>query len=217
MELHNQYEWRDIMKVLIVFYSRYGNTAKLAEAIAEGARSVPGAEVNLRRVADLAPLEVIAKDPRWTATRQELAKYPPPTMADLEGADAIIFGTPTRFGNMTAELKSFIDLTGGIWVRGALVDKVGSVFTTNGTPHSGKESTLLTMMVPLLHHGMVIVGVAQTVPETNRAGSYYGSTATSGPRSEIPPTADDLAVAMAQGKRVAEVAGAIVRGKASAR
>ncbi len=205
------------MKILIVFYSRYGNTAKLAEAIAEGARAVPGAEVNLRRVADLAPAEVIARDVRWTATRQELAKYPPPTLADLEGADAIIFGTPTRFGNMTAELKSFIDLTGGIWVKGALVDKVGSVFTTNSTPHSGKESTLLTMMVPLLHHGMVIVGVPQTVPETNRAGSYYGSTSTSGPRSEIPPTADDLAVARAQGKRVAEVAGAIVRGKAAAK
>ena len=205
------------MKILIVFYSRYGNTAKLAEAIAEGARAVPGAEVNLRRVADLAPAEVIARDVRWTATRQELAKYPPPTLADLEGADAIIFGTPTRFGNMTAELKSFIDLTGGIWVKGTLVDKVGSVFTTNSTAHSGKESTLLTMMVPLLHHGMVIVGVPQTVPETNVAGSYYGATSTSGPRSEIPPTAADLAVARAQGKRVAEVAGAIVRGKAASK
>ncbi|MDP2719663.1 MAG: NAD(P)H:quinone oxidoreductase [Dehalococcoidia bacterium] len=200
------------MKVLIVFYSRYGNTAKLAEAIAEGARSVSGTEVSLRRVADLAPEDVIARDEKWIATREALAKYPPPTMEDLDKADAIVWGTPTRFGNMTAELKLFLDTTGGLWVKGKLVNKVTSVFTCNSTAHSGKESTLLSMMIPLLHHGMMIIGVPQTVPETASAGSYYGATATSGPGNTIGVTEADQAVARAQGKRMAEVSAALVKG-----
>lgn len=199
------------MKVLIVFYSRYGHTARLAEAIAAGAREA-GAEVALRRVSDLAPPEVIARDPEWTRCREEFAaKYPEPKLEELEEADAVVFGTPTRYGNMSAELKLFIDRTGRQWVQGKLVGKVGSVFCTNSTLHSGNESTLLTMMVPLLHHGMVIVGVPPTVPQTANAGSYYGASATTGTR-EPGPTAEDLEVARQQGIRVARVTERILRG-----
>ena len=202
------------MKILILFYSRYGSTSKLAEGIADGARSVDGAEVVMRKVRETAPAGVIAKDERWQKAHDEMAeKYPEAILADLEEADAIVFGTPTRFGNMSAELKLFLDTTGSLWVQGKLIGKVASVFCTNSTAHSGKESTLLSMMIPLLHHGMIIVSVPQNVPQTATAGSYYGATATGGGFGELPPTADDLAVANAQGRRVAEVAQQLLKGR----
>lgn len=203
------------MKVLIVFYSRYGNTAKLAEGIAEGALSIPGTEVVLKRVAETSSPTIINRDARWHQINMELqAKYPLAEPTDLEQAEAIVFGSANRFGNMSAELKLFVDKTGPQWVKGSLIGKVGAVFTTNSTAHSGKESTLLSMMIPLLHHGMIIVGVPPNVPETARAGSYYGATATTGPGADRAPTPDDLAVARALGRRVAEVAQRLLRGKA---
>jgi len=202
------------MKIMIVFYSRYGNTAKLAEAIAEGVRQVEGAEAVMRKVRETAPPPVIARDEKWQQAHDEMAqKYPEATLADLEESDAIIFGSPTRFGNMSAELKLFLDMTGSLWVQGKLIDKVAAVFCTNSTAHSGKESTLLSMMIPLFHHGMIVVGVPQDLPQTATAGSYYGATATCGASGERPPTADDLAVAAAQGRRVAQLTERLQKGR----
>jgi NAD(P)H dehydrogenase (quinone) len=202
------------MKVLLVFYSRYGNTARLAEGIAKGARKVEGAEVAMRKVDETAPAQIISRDEKWQRAHDEMArKYPPPTLAELEEADAIIFGSPTRYGNMSAELKLFIDTTGPLWAQGKLIGKVAAVFCTNSTAHSGKESTLLSMIIPLFHHGMIVVGVPQNVPQTAIAGSYYGATATSGSTGERPPTADDLAVAEVLGQRVAEVTRQMLKGR----
>lgn len=202
------------MKILIVFYSRYGNTAQLAEGIAKGARKVQGTEVITRKVNETAPAEIISRDERWRRAHDEMArKYPAPTLAELEEADAIVFGSPTRYGNMSAELKLFIDTTGPLWAQGKLVGKAAAVFCTNGTAHSGKESTLLSMMIPLFHHGMIVVGVPQNVPQTAIAGSYYGATATCGSTGERPPTADDFAVAEVLGKRVAQVTQELLRGR----
>ena len=202
------------MKILVVFYSRYGNTARLAEGVANGVRKVEGAEVIMRKVNETAPAQIISRDESWQRAYDGMAqKYPAPSMAELEEADAIIFGSPTRFGNMSAELKLFIDTTGTLWVQGKLIGKVAAVFCTNSTAHSGKESTLLSMMIPLFHHGMIIVGVPQSVPQTATAGSYYGATATCGIAGERPPTADDLAVAEALGQRVAEVTGQLLKGR----
>ena len=202
------------MKILIVFYSRYGNTARLAEGIANGVRKVEEAEVMMRKVSETAPPQIISRDGNWQRTHDEMAqKYPAPTLMELEQADAIIFGSPTRYGNMSAELKLFIDTTGPLWVQGKLIGKIAAVFCTNSTAHSGKESTLLSMMIPLFHHGMIIVGVPQNVPQTAIAGSYYGATATCGAAGERPPTADDLAVAEALGQRVAEVTRQLLKGR----
>ena len=201
-------------KTLIVFYSRYGNTARLAEGIAEGIRKLSGVEVIMRKVRETAPPQIIARDEKWQKAHDEMAqRYSEATLADLETADAIIFGSPTRYGNMSAELKLFLDTTGPLWVQGKLIGKVAAVFCTNSTAHSGKESTLLSMMVPLLHHGMIIVGVPQNVTETATAGSYYGATATCGASGELPPTAADLAVAKALGERVARVTMQLLKGK----
>lgn len=202
------------MKILIIFYSRYGTTAQLAEGIANGARKVDGAEVIMRKVDETAPPEVISRDQNWQKAHDEMAqKYAPPTLAELEEADAIIFGSPTRYGNMSAELKLFIDTTGPLWAQNKLIDKVAAVFCTNSTAHSGKESTLLSMMIPLFHHGMIVVGVPPSVPETYTAGSYYGACATGGSFGERPPTDDDLVVAQALGQRVAELTGRLLKSK----
>jgi NAD(P)H dehydrogenase (quinone) len=202
------------MKILIVFYSRYGNTARLAEGIAKGARKVEGAEVMMRKINETAPAQIISKDEKWQRAHDEMVrKYQAPTLAELEEADAIIFGSPTRYGNMSAELKLFMDTTGPLWAQGKLISKVAAVFCTNSTAHSGKESTLLSMMIPLFHHGMIVVGVPQNVPQTASAGSYYGATATSGAAADRPPTADDLAVAEALGQRVAQVTQELLKGR----
>jgi NAD(P)H dehydrogenase (quinone) len=202
------------VRALVVFYSRYGNTARLAEEIAEGCRRVEGTEVAVRRAPELTPPEVVERDDRWFQNHRRLCeRFEEATLEDLERADAILLGSSNRFGNMAAELKAFLDRAGPLWVRGALIGKVGGVFTTNSTAHSGKESTLLTMLVPLLHFGMIVVGVPPNVPETALAGSYYGACATSGPAADLPPTEDELAVARAHGAHVAEVAAQLLRGR----
>ena len=202
------------MRALVVFYSRYGNTARLADEIAEGCRGVEGTEVAVRRAPELTPPEVIARDERWRDSFRRISdRYEEADLDDLERADAVLIGSSNRFGNMAAELKALLDRAGPLWVRGSLIGRVGGVFTTNSTAHSGKESTLLTMIVPLLHFGMIVVGVPPNVPETAVAGSYYGACATSGPAADQPPTRDALAVARAHGAHVAEVAAQLMRGR----
>ena len=201
------------MRVLIVFYSRYGNTAALGEAVAEGCHRVEGTEVELRRAPELLSAEAITRDQRWAAAHAALGeRYAEVELEDLEVADAIIWGSANRYGNMAAELKAFLDRTGPLWVRGAFIGKVGAVFCTNSTAHSGKESTLLSMLIPLLHLGMVLVGVPPSVPETAVAGSYYGAAATTGPGADRGLSAEECTVARALGERVAELTARLLRG-----
>jgi NAD(P)H dehydrogenase (quinone) len=200
------------VKVLVVFYSRNGSTAALAGAIAEGALA-EGAEVIERRVDEFISEEIINSVPGWAESRTRLKeKYQAPTAADAEWADAIIFGTPTRFGNSSAELKSYIDSLGGLWAKGALNGKVGSAFTSTASPHGGNETTILTLFIPLAHFGMVIVPPGYGDPAVFQAGSPYGATSVSGQNS-TPPTDLDLAVARYQGRKVTQVAAALKAAK----
>jgi NAD(P)H dehydrogenase (quinone) len=195
-------------KVLIAFYSRNGSTAALAEAVAEGARAA-GAEVKLRRVDEFVSDEVIAKAQGWKESREQLkARYPAPTPDDAAWADAIIFGTPTRFGNVSAELKSYIDSLGGLWMQGKLNGKVGSAFVSTSTLHGGQETTILTLFAPMSHLGLIIVPTGYTDPVFFSAATPYGASTTSGQTNE-PPTEHDLTAARHQGKRVAEIATAL--------
>ena len=188
-------------KVLVLFHSRTGNTAQLADAIAEGARSVRFTEVDLRRVEDLAPAAVIEADERWRAGRDALAaKYR--TLASFEelaGYDGLVLGAPTRYGVMAAELKNVVDQTGPLWSKGLLADKVGAAFTTVSTPHGGHETTLWSIMTPMANLGMILVPPGYTDPAMFKGGSPYGATATGA------HTPDDLAAARHLGHRVATV------------
>jgi NAD(P)H dehydrogenase (quinone) len=198
-----------MVKVYIIFYTRYGNTLKLAELIAEGVRSVKGCEVVLRRTAELAPEEIIQKDERWKKMREHLKKIPEAKTNDLFDADAVIFGTPTRYGNMSSSLKDFIDKTAGVWVKGGLVGKVGAAFTSSTSVHGGQETTLLTMFIPLLHHGMIIAGIPYSEEHlftTSAGGSPYGASSVTGVMADQPPTPEAQVLAKALGKRVAELA-----------
>src|ERR1700730_2431720 len=162
--------------VLIVLYSRNGSTEKMAQAVAEGAKSA-GAEVRLRRARDIVSRDVMAKAPGWAenAARME-AEYPAPTPEDAEWAVGVIFGTPTRFGNAAAELKAYIDSLGGLWFQGKLNGKVGSAFTSTSTPHGGNESTVISLYNPLAHLGFIIVPIGYVDPAVFKAGSPYGAT-----------------------------------------
>jgi NAD(P)H dehydrogenase (quinone) len=201
------------MNILIAFYSRTGNVARLAEAVAQGARQTDGADIKLRRLDDLAPEEVIERDERWWRSREDQhARYPEPTLEDLEWADAIIFGTPTRYGNMSAELKLFIDKTGPLWVQGKLVNKVGAAFTSTATLHGGNEMTLHTIFIPMMHLGMIVVTPGYADPAMFAAGSPYGASSVSGPNADQSPTEADLAAARFLGHRVAAVTAALQRG-----
>lgn len=194
-------------RVLIAFYSRYGTTARLAEAIAEGARAGGASEVRLRRARDLAPAQVIERNERWVRARRELeARYPEPTLDDLEWADAIVLGSPTRFGNMSAELKLLIDSASPLWARGALIDKVGAVFTTSSTPHGGQETTLLSMYLPLIHLGMIVVTPGYAAPIQYLTGNPYGASSVSGLRDDQPPREEELEAARFLGHRVTTIA-----------
>jgi len=196
--------------VLVVFYSMYGNVAKLARAVAEGAEQVENVEVKIRQVQELVPKEIIEKNPRMKKTKEELKDIPIATMDDLVWADGIAFGSPTRYGNMTAQLKQFIDQTGGLWAQGKLINKVAGFFTSTSTQHGGQETTLITMMIPMFHQGMIIVGVPYSEPRLSTmelgGGSPYGASSISGPNADRPPTPNDLKVAETLGKRIAEIA-----------
>ncbi|MGA6103505.1 NAD(P)H:quinone oxidoreductase [Pseudomonas solani] len=192
-------------KVLVLYYSMYGHIERLAEAVAEGARSVPGVEVTLKRVAETIP-EDIARNagakldqPAAVASPQELADY-----------DAILFGTPTRFGNMAGQMRTFLDQTGGLWVKGALAGKFGSVFTSTGTG-GGSETTITSFWNTLAHHGMLIVGLPYAAPELTdisdvRGGSPYGAATLAGADGSRTPTDKELALARFQGAHVAKLA-----------
>ncbi len=194
--------------VLIAFYSRNGSTEKIAKAVAEGAKAA-GAEVRLRRARDIVGRDVMAKAPGWAEASDRMdAEYPAPTSDDAEWADAVVFGTPTRFGNASAELKAFIDSLGGLWFQGKLNGKVGSAFTSTGTPHGGNESTIISLYNPLAHLGFIIVPTGYLDPAVFKAGTPYGASHVSGQNSS-PPTEDELAVARFQGKRVTQVAAAL--------
>lgn len=191
--------------VLIAFYSRYGNTRALAEGIAEGAREIEGVNIRMRRALDLAPEDVISHDERWLAARDEMERlYPEPSNDDFEWADVIFLGSPTRYGNPSAEIKLVIDRTGPLWLAGKLVDKVCSIFTSTSTLHGGNESTILAMMHPMIHLGMIMVAPGYADPAMFAAGTPYGASSVSGPNADELPTDADMAVARFIGKRATE-------------
>jgi NAD(P)H dehydrogenase (quinone) len=198
------------VKVKIVFYSMYGHIYRMAEAVAAGAREVEGVEVELLQVPELIPDEVLAKSGAKKA-REAFAHIPVAKVNDLVDADAIIFGTPTRFGNMCAQMRNFLDQTGGIWAKNALVGKVGSVFTSSATQHGGQETTIITFYITLLHHGMVIVGLPysesrQTTMDEITGGSPYGASTICGVDGSRMPSENELAMARFQGRHVATIA-----------
>ncbi|MBN2870914.1 MAG: NAD(P)H:quinone oxidoreductase [Campylobacterales bacterium] len=198
------------MKVLIVYYSMYGHIYRMAKAAAEGVASVEGAEAVLRRVPETLSPEILEKMGALEAQKEQ-ADIPFCTLEELSEADAVIFATPTRFGNMCAQMRQFLDATGKLWAKGALVGKVGSVMTSSGTQHGGQESTILTFHVTLLHHGMVIVGlpytfVGQSLSDQITGGSPYGASTIAGGDGSRFPSENELAGAKYQGKHVAAIA-----------
>lgn len=204
------------MKVLIVYYSIHGHVHRMAEAVAEGAKEVEGTEVVMRRVPETLPKEVLEKTGALEA-QKAFAHVPICTLDELESADAIIFGTPTRFGNMCGQMRQFIDATGELWAKGALVGKVGSVFTSSATQHGGQESTILSFHVTLLHQGMIIVGLpysfqGQTRIDEITGGSPYGASTIAGGQGERMPSENELEGARFQGKHVAMIASKLVKG-----
>jgi NAD(P)H dehydrogenase (quinone) len=202
------------MKLLVVYYSMYGHIHRLAEAIAEGAREVKGAEVELRRVPETLPEEALKKMGALEALKR-FAHVPTATVEELAQADAIIFGTPTRFGNMCGQMRQFLDGTGGLWANGSLVGKVGSVFTSSNTQHGGQESTILSFHITLLHQGMIVVGLPYAFPglmviDEISGGSPYGASTIAGPDGKRTPSENELAAARFQGKHVATIASRLV-------
>lgn len=195
-------------KILIAFYSRSGTTEALALAVADGARKM-GAEVRLRRAREFVSPEVMAQAPGWSDQAASMnSRYEAPSEADAEWADAIIFGTPTRFGSVASELKAYIDSLGGLWFQGKLNGKAGSVFGTSSTPHGGNESTLISLYTPMAHLGLIIVPLGYADPAMFKSGTPYGASSVSN-NVAAPPTQDDIEVANFQGRRVAIVAGAL--------
>jgi len=198
------------MKVNVIFHSIYGHIFKMAEAVAEGASGVEGAQVKLLQVRETLADEIIAKM-NATEAKKKFAHIPVAALDDLSSADALIFGTPTRFGNMSAEMRAFLDSTGPLWMKGALIGKAGSVFASTATQHGGQESTILSFHTTLLHHGMVIVGLPysearqMTMSEIS-GGSPYGATTIAGPSGERQPSENELAMARFQGAHVANIA-----------
>jgi NAD(P)H dehydrogenase (quinone) len=192
-------------KVLVLYYSMYGHTETMAKAVAEGAGSVEGIDVTIKRVPDLMPEDVARK----AGAKLDQAA-PIATVEELANYDAIVFGTPTRFGNMCAQMRNFLDRTGGLWASGQLVGKVGSVFTSTGTQHGGQETTITSFHTTLFHHGMIIVGVPYSCPELSNmneitGGTPYGASTLAGADGSRQPSENELTIARFQGKHVAEI------------
>ncbi len=193
-------------KILVLYYSSYGHIETMAAAVAKGAAEVPGTEVTIKRVPELVPDDV-AKANHFKVDQAA----PIATVAELADYDAIIFGTPTRFGNMAAQMKNFLDQTGGLWFTGKLIGKVGSVFVSTATQHGGQESTILNFHTTLLHHGMVLVGLPysaadQMTLDEITGGSPYGASTIAGGDGSRQPSARELGMASFQGKHVATIA-----------
>jgi NAD(P)H dehydrogenase (quinone) len=193
-------------KILVLYYSMYGHIEAMAEAVADGARSIPGTEVTIKRVAETIPAD------EASAYGIKLdQKAPMATPGELANYDAIIFGTPTRFGYMSGQMRTFLDQTGGLWMKGALVGKIGSVFASTGTQHGGQETTIASFHSTLLHHGMVIVGVPYSCAglvkmDEITGGTPYGATTLAGTDGSRQPSKNELEIARFQGKHVAEIA-----------
>jgi NAD(P)H dehydrogenase (quinone) len=198
-------------KVLVLYYSTYGHIETMAKAVAEGARGVAGAEVTLKRVPELMPDDVARK--AGVKLDQEAPIAKPEELADY---DAIIFGTPTRFGNMAAQMRNFLDQTGGLWAKGSLIGKVGSVFASTATQHGGQETTLTSFHTTLLHQGMVIVGLPYSAQDQMTldeivGGSPYGATTIAGGDGSRQPSEKELGMARFQGRHVAEIAAKLAK------
>jgi NAD(P)H dehydrogenase (quinone) len=197
-------------KVAVIYYSSTGNTHRMAESVADGARDA-GAEVRVLRVEELAPESAIAQNPAWQAHYRETRGMTRATPGDLDWADAIVFGTPTRFGNVAAQLKQFIDTCGGLWAQGKLANKVAAGFVTASNPHGGQESTLLSLYNVFYHWGALIAGPGYTDQvQFTAGGNPYGASATG---SEAGPGQNELDGARYMGKRVATVATWLLAGR----
>jgi NAD(P)H dehydrogenase (quinone) len=203
------------MKVLIVYYSMYGHVHRMAEAVAEGAKEISSTEVEMRRVPETLTEEILGKMGA-IEPQKGFSHVPVCRVDELPSADAVIFGTPTRFGNMCGQMRQFLDATGQLWAKGALVGKVGSVFTSSATQHGGQESTILSFHITLLHQGFVVVGLPYTYQGQMRideitGGSPYGSSTIAGGKGERMPSENELAAARFQGKHVAGIAAKLAK------
>jgi len=197
-------------KIKVIFHSLYGHVYQLAEALAKGARSVPGTEVQLLQVTETLPDSVLEKMGAVEA-KKAFAHIPVAKPSDLADADGLLFGSGTRFGSASAQLQAFFDSTGGLWAKGALIGKPAGVFVSTGTQHGGQETTLVSMHTFLLHHGMVVVGVPYAAPELSAmndvtGGSPYGAGVLAGADGSRQPSANELAIARFQGKHLAQIA-----------
>ncbi|MBW4092468.1 MAG: NAD(P)H:quinone oxidoreductase [Proteobacteria bacterium] len=193
-------------KILVLYYSTWGHVETMAHAIAAGVAEVAGTEVTVKRVPETMPAETIAA----IGAKADQAA-PIATPAELADYDAIIFGTPTRFGNMSGQMRNFLDQTGGLWAQGKLVDTLGSVFVSTGSQHGGQETTITSFHTTLLHHGMVVVGVPYAIPELTQmtevaGGTPYGATTLAAPNGSRQPSAGELTIARFQGRHVAGLA-----------
>ncbi|MBV8780783.1 MAG: NAD(P)H:quinone oxidoreductase [Phycisphaerae bacterium] len=201
------------VNVQIIFYSTYGHVWKLAEAIAEGAREVPDTQVQVLQVAETLSQEILGKMSAVEA-KKAFAHIPVADPKQLADADAIVLGTPTRYGSAAAQLRAFLDATGSLWAKGGLIGKVGSAFTSTASQHGGQETTLLTLSTFFFHQGMVIVGVPYSCPELVNmdelsGGTPYGASTVAGPQGERSPSENELSIARAQGRHVARCAKAM--------
>jgi NAD(P)H dehydrogenase (quinone) len=197
------------MKVLILYYSLYGHVHRMAEAVSEGVSQVKGAEAVMRRVPETLSEEVRSKMKAIEA-QKTFAHVPICTLEELASADAVIFGTPTRFGNMCGQMRQFLDSTGQLWLQGALVGKPGSVFTSSNSQHGGQETTILSVHLTMLHHGMVVIGLpyafqGQMKMDEITGCSPYGASTIAGPRGERIPSENELEGARFQGRHVAAI------------
>ena len=193
-------------KVLVLYYSSYGHIEQMAKAAAEGVAKVSGATAVVKRVPETVPVE-IAKQMHFKLDQAA----PIATVDELADYDAIIFGTPTRYGNMAAQMKTFIDMTGGLWMKGALVGKVGSVISSSATQHGGQETTITSFHTVLFHHGMVVVGLpyscqAQMGVDEIKGGTPYGASTIAGGDGSRQPSEQELGMARFQGEHVAKIA-----------
>ena len=200
-------------RILVLYYSTYGHVERLAEAVAEGARSVPGTEVAVKRVPELMPPELA----RQAGAKLD-QKAPVANPLELGDYDAIIIGAPTRYGRMPGQMANFLDQTGALWAQGKLNGKVGSAFASTATQHGGQETTLMSIITNLFHLGLVVVGLPYSAQSQMRideitGGSPYGATTITGGKGERQPSANELELARFQGRHVAEIAGALRRGR----
>ncbi|MDD3012500.1 MAG: NAD(P)H:quinone oxidoreductase [Candidatus Gastranaerophilales bacterium] len=196
------------MKILVIYYSMYGNTYELAKSVVKGAKSVEGAEIYLKTVPELMPNEIVQGNERIKRGKEFQKDVLIAQPSEMENYDAIIWGTPTRFGNMCSQMQNFIDQLGSLWIKGKLENKVTGVFTSTSSIHGGQETTIITGMVPLFHLGMIVVGVPYSVPElltTESGGTPYGPSHVAGANADKPITDHEKNIGIAFGKRIAEI------------